>query len=351
MINLAVIFGGKSTEHDVSIISGTSVIKNLNKEKYNIFPIYIDREGNWYKYTKNISDIEIIPIGKEITEVEKIDNIIQYLKKMDCIFPLLHGLYGEDGTIQGLFELIEVPYVGCGVLSSSISMDKAYTKVLFDKANINQADYIYAKKIDDKYIYIDKNFNEQICTISDLIKIIEEKLNYPMFIKPSNSGSSVGVTKANNTQKLKEAIKFAEKFDNKILIEQGIDGREIECAVFGKDNIITSCVGEILSAEEFYSFDSKYKNPESRTQIPANIDKKLSDEIRMLAKKIFKIVDGKGLSRIDFFVEKDTNKIYINEINTMPGFTQISMYPKLFKETGIEYAEILDALIDIEIRK
>lgn len=351
MINLAVIFGGKSTEHDVSITSGTSVIKNLNKEKYNIFPVYIDKEGTWYKYNKNISEIEIIPVGIGIKEVEKIDNIIQYLRKMDCIFPVLHGLYGEDGTIQGLFELIGVPYVGCGVLSSSISMDKAYTKVLFDKAKINQADYIYAKKIGDRYIYIDKNFNEQVCTISELIKIIENKLNYPMFVKPSNSGSSVGVTKSNNRQELENAIKFAGKFDNKILIEQGIDGREIECAVFGKDNIITSCLGEILSAEEFYSFGSKYKNSESRTQIPANIDEKLSDEIRMLAKKIFKIVDGKGLSRVDFFVEKNTNKIYINEINTMPGFTQISMYPKLFEATGIEYAQILDMLIDIEIKR
>lgn len=347
MINLAVIFGGKSTEHDVSITSGTSVIKNLNKQKYNIFPIYIDEEGNWYRYTKNINEIDIVAVGTKINELEKIENVIEYLKNMDCIFPVLHGLYGEDGTIQGLFELIGIPYVGCGVLSSSISMDKAYTKILFDKANINQADYLYIKKVDNKYVYIDKNFNEMSYEIKELIKMAEEKLKYPMFVKPSNSGSSVGVNKANNSKELQEAIICAEDFDSKILIEQGIDGREIECAVFGKQEIMASCVGEVLSAEEFYSFDSKYKNSESKTQIPAKIDEKISDEIRNLAKKIFKIVDGKGLSRVDFFVERNTNKIYINEINTMPGFTEISMYPKLFEASGIEYTDILDKLIEI----
>ena len=349
MINLAVIFGGMSTEHDVSITSGTSVLKNLNKKKYNIFPIYIDKNGNWYKYVKDINDIEIIPVGEKIEEIEIIENIIDYLKNMDCIFPVLHGLYGEDGTIQGLLELIDIPYVGCGVLSSSVSMDKAYTKVLFEKAKINQAEYIYVKKIGSKYIYIDNNFDEEEYKINELIKVIEQKLNYPMFIKPSNSGSSVGVTKASNSKELEKAIEFAGNYDNKILIEQGIDGREIECAVFGKNDVITSCVGEVLSAEEFYSFDSKYKNSESKTQIPANIDKKLSDDIRKLAQKVFKIVDGKGLSRVDFFVERDTNKIYINEINTMPGFTQISMYPKLFEASGIKYEEILDMLINIEM--
>lgn len=351
MINLAVIFGGKSTEHDVSITSGTSVIKNLNKEKYNIFPIYIDENGKWYEYKKQINEIEIIPVGEKIEEKTEIENVMEFLKKMDCIFPVLHGLYGEDGTIQGLFELLNIPYVGCGVLSSSISMDKVYTKILFDKAEINQADYIYVKKVDDEYIHIDNKFNEKIYkNIEELIEIIEEKINYPIFVKPSNSGSSVGVNKATNKKELKEAIICAGQFDKKILIEQGINGREIECAVFGEQDVIASCVGEVLSAEDFYSFDSKYKNSESRTQIPVNIDSEIAEEIRCLAKKIFKIVDGKGLSRVDFFVERETNKIYINEINTMPGFTEISMYPKLFEKTGIKYSEILDKLIDIAIK-
>jgi len=346
-IKLGVIFGGMSTEHDVSIVSGTSVIKKLNKEKYDIYPIYISKDGVWNKYLKNIKEIDVLKIGNIPTELEKIEDIFKFLKTFDVVFPVLHGKYGEDGSIQGLFELINVPYVGCNIISSSIGMDKAYTKVIFEKAKISQAKYVYIRKYEDNYIYIDENFNESVFELGEVAKKIENKINYPMFIKPSNSGSSVGINKAENREELKKHIEYAGKFDRKILIEENITGREVECAVLGNEEVIASCVGEVLSAEDFYTFDAKYKNVKSLTQIPANIEKEKQDEIKKLAVKAFKAIDGKGLSRVDFFIEKNTNKIYINEINTLPGFTGISMYPKLFEAEGISYSELLDKLIDL----
>lgn len=350
-MKLAVIFGGMSTEHDVSIVSGTSIIKNLKQDKYDIYPIYIDEEGKWYKYTKKIEEIGTIEVGDKLAEIEKLDDPMNYLKQMDCIFPVLHGLYGEDGTIQGLFELLKVPYVGCKVLASSVCMDKVYAKVIFEKAGLNQAKYVYVRKDKEKFRYIEENFEESICTLEEVSKKTEEKLEYPMFVKPSNSGSSVGIRKVKNKQELEEAIVYAGKYDNKILVEQGIIGREIECAVLGNEDVVASCVGEVLSAEEFYSFDSKYKNSESRTVIPANIEENISEEIRKQAIKAFKAVSGSGLSRVDFFVEKGTNKIIINEINTLPGFTAISMYPKLFEAVGIKYSDLLDKIIELAMEK
>ena len=264
MKKLGVIFGGMSTENKVSCISGASVIKNLNKEKYEIFPIFIDEDGNWYKI--NMPNHEKINIENR----PKLENVFEYLKQMDVIFPVLHGLYGEDGTIQGLLELLNVPYVG-----------------------INKV----------------KNLNE-----------------------------------------LKDAIVEAAIYDKKILIEEGIDGRELECAVLGNEDVEASCVGEIKAADEFYSYDAKYKNSESKTLIPADISNEKSEEIRKLAIKAFKAIDGKGLSRVDFFMEKDTEKVYINEINTLPGFTSISMYPKLFEKAGIKYADLLDKVIELSVK-
>ena len=321
-MKLAVIFGGVSTEHDVSVVSGTSVISKLDKEKYDILPIYIDKNGVWYKYTKNINEIEITKIGEKLQNLEKIDNIIETLKKQDVIFPVLHGLYGEDGTIQGLFEMIKIPYVGCKVLASSLAMDKVYTKLIIEKAGIKQTKSEYIRKFKNNYIYIDKNFNEKICEIDEICKIMETNLKYPMFVKPSNSGSSVGVNRADAKEELKRGIEYASKFDKKILVEQGIIGHEVECAVLGNEEIISSDVGEIKAADEFYSFDAKYKNQESKTLIPAEISKETREKIRKMAEKAFKAIDGKGLSRVDFFVEDETNEIYLNEINTMPGFTR-----------------------------
>lgn len=352
--NLGVLFGGQSTEHDVSIVSGLSILKNLDKERFNIYPIYIDKDGNFFEYTDTLSHLDSLTVGDNLINSEKlkeIDNIIGYLKKFDLIFPVLHGLYGEDGSIQGLFELLKVPYVGCGILSSSVGMDKAYTKIIFDRAQINQAEYVYIRKYKHSYIYIDEHFNETILDLPKIVDNICNKLQFPMFVKPSNSGSSVGITKAHNIKELSSAIEYAGKFDTKILIENGINGREIECAVLGNEEVIASCVGEILSAEEFYSFDSKYKNSESKVVIPANLNSDISDEIRTLAIKAFKSVDGKGLARVDFFVENGTNKVFINEINTMPGFTEISMYPKLFDNVGLHYKDLLNKIIDLALEK
>lgn len=341
MKKLGVIFGGMSTEDKVSCISGASVIENLNKEKYEVFPIFIDKNGNWFK-------VEITEENKlKMENKEQIENVFTYLKQMDLIFPVLHGLYGEDGTIQGLLELLKVPYVGCGVLASSVGMDKVYTKIIFDKANIKQAKYVYIRGYNDKYIYVDDSFNEKILDLKEILNVVIEKIKFPMFVKPSNSGSSVGISKVNSKEELEKAIIEASKFDRKILIEEGIDGREVECAVLGNENVISSCVGEIKSSDEFYSYDAKYKSKESKTLIPAKISAEKSEEIRKLAVKAFKAIDGKGLSRVDFFIENESETVYINELNTLPGFTNISMYPKLFEQVGINYYDLLDKLINL----
>ena len=346
-LKLGVIFGGMSTENEVSVVSANSVLKNLDRTKYEIFPIYIGKDGNWYSYIENDKEKKF---GEEIQNQEKIQNVIEYLRKLDILFPVLHGLYGKDGTIQGLFELLKKTYVGCGVLASSVGMDKVYTKIVFERAGLKQANYEYVRKYKDKYIYIDKKFEEEILSLDEIVIKIANNLKFPMFIKPSNSGSSVGVNKAKNKEELKQHIECAAKFDTKILIEEGIIGKEVECAVLGNEEVIASCVGEIKPAEEFYSYDAKYKNEESRTDIPAKIPEILSEEIRKQAIKAFKSIDGKGLSRVDFFIEDKTNEIYINEINTLPGFTNISMYPKLWEASGIAYQELLSKLIELSAK-
>lgn len=347
--NLGIILGGMSTENEVSCMSGMSVIKHLNKEKYNIYTIYISKSGEWFE-VQNIENKE--KVSEETEDKVVIDNIVEYLKKLDVVFPVLHGLYGEDGTIQGLLELLKIPYVGCGVLASSVGMDKVYSKIVFEKAQIPQAPYCYIRKIGENYVYIDTEFNEHSLELTEIIDKVSKSLKYPVFVKPSNSGSSVGVKRAKDMQELKDAIVYASQFDSKILVEQGIFGKEIECAVLGNDDVVASCTGEVKAADEFYSFDAKYNNQESKTVIPAGISEGKSEEIRKLAKKAFKAIDGKGLSRVDFFIEEGTEKIYINEINTLPGFTNISMYPMMFENSGIPYTELLDKLISLaETRK
>lgn len=350
-IKLGIIFGGISTEHDVSIVSATSVIKNLDKSKYEIYPIYIDEKCNWYKYTKQVDLIDILKIGDKIKEKEKIPNIIEYLKNLDVVFPVMHGINGEDGSIQGLLKFINIPFVGCGILSSSVGLDKIYTKAIWEKANINQLKYIYLKKVGKSYKYIDKYFNEFDYNLDKILNKIEENINYPMFVKPSNSGSSIGISKVEDINKLKKAIEYAGRFDDKIIVEEGKNVREIECAVLGNNEVISTDTGEIVANDKFYSFDAKYKNSKSFTVIPADIDKKTNNIIKKLAIKAFKAIDGKGMARVDFFIDKDTNKIYINEINTIPGFTNISMYPKLFEKYGINYSELLDKLITLALKK
>ncbi|MBR3163148.1 MAG: D-alanine--D-alanine ligase [Clostridia bacterium] len=347
-LKLGVIFGGMSTEHEVSVVSGKNILENLDKEKYQVYPIYIDKTGNWFKYIGDYNSLTMGCVPKELT---KIDNLIEYLKKMDVVFPVLHGLYGEDGTIQGLLELINIPYVGCRVLASSICMDKVYTKIILEKAGIKQTKSIYIRKNKENYVYINNDFDEETLQLDEICKKIENEIKYPMFVKPSNSGSSVGVSKANSLKSLQYAIVEAAKYDYKILVEEGIEGKEVECAVLGNENVTAGEVGEIKPADEFYSFDAKYNNENSKTIIPANIPEETKNRIKETSIKAFKAINGTGLARVDFFVEKQTGEIVLNEINTMPGFTQISMYPKLMEAHGITYTELLNKLVMLAIEK
>ncbi len=331
-IKLGVVYGGISTEHEVSIKSAKSVIENLNKDKYEIFEIYIEKNGNWFNSKK-----------------EPLENISQFLKNLDVVFPVLHGIGGEDGSIQGFLEMLGVPYVGAGILSSANGMDKVYSKIIFEKAKIPQAKYVYIKNSGDNYTYVSDDFEEKTGTIKEISEIVTQKIKFPMFVKPSNSGSSVGIRKVHDLAELQEAIKYAAEFDKKILVEENIEGREIECAVLGNNEPKASCIGEIKAADVFYSYDAKYNNTESKTEIPKDIPKQLQEKVRALAIKAYKALDCKGLSRVDFFINTETGKIYINEINTMPGFTKISMYPKLWEYSGLPYSDLLDELIKLAL--
>lgn len=339
-MNIGIIFGGKSTEHDISLISGSSILYYIDKEKYNVFPIYISKDGEFFEY--KVKEYKILKLGEKPKKLKKIKNIIVYFKKMDVIFPILHGKYGEDGTIQGLLDVIGIPYVGPKVLASSLCMDKISTKMMLEHANINVSKYLWVKKDKDNYICIDNIFNIKKLNSDELIKKVKKELKYPVFVKPSNSGSSIGVHKAFECN-LINSIEDAFIYDDKVLIEEEIKGRELEIGVIGNNKLITSEVGEVLN-EDFYSFDKKYKNDKENTVIPAKIDKKIKEKIENIAKEAYIVCNLKGMARVDFFLEKD-NKLIINEINTIPGFTTISMFPKLFEEVGIKYPKLIDELI------
>ncbi|MFZ5989963.1 MAG: D-alanine--D-alanine ligase [Bacillota bacterium] len=359
-----VIFGGQSSEHEVSRVSATSIIKNINTDKFDVSMLGITKEGKWFPYNGPVEKIasgewEEIALNNKVKGIAENGSFIDTLvsngvsaaeidnaggtgikgKKIDVVFPVLHGCNGEDGTIQGLFEVAGIPYVGCGVLSSALGMDKIYAKIVFEKAGIPQADYLYFTR---------KEIKEDM---EDVCGKIEGKFSYPVFVKPSNAGSSVGVSKAHNKNELSEALNFASRYDRKILVEEFINGREVECAVLGNDEPIASTVGEVIPSSEFYDYNAKYIDNSSEITIPANLPHDTIDEIRRLAVKAFKSLDCAGLSRVDFFVHKETGNIYINEINTLPGFTSISMYPKLWEATGISYGELIERLIDLAFER
>ena len=346
--NVAVVFGGKSSEHEVSCISATTIIKNIDNNKYNITLIGITKEGRWLK----VNTVEDITSGawrdSKVTAIVSPDAAQQSVifmdgdnvssQKIDVIFPALHGLYGEDGTIQGLFELAHIPYVGCGVLASAVSMDKLYTKIIVDTLHIRQAKYVAVLK---------KDLEDMEQTVAR----VEAKLSYPVFVKPSNAGSSQGVSKAKDRDGLVKALELAVQHDRKILVEETIIGREIECAVLGSDNVKASGVGEIVAAADFYDYEAKYNNPESKTVISPELPEGVEEKIRKAAVDIFTAVDGFGLSRVDFFLEKDTNEVVFNEINTLPGFTGISMYPMLWRAAGIDTPELVDELLEMATKR
>lgn len=302
MKKVLLIYGGSSTEHEVSCNSAKNIIKNIDKAKYDLTTLKITKDNIW------ISNDKIV------------DNIIEYLKQFDVIFPITHGTKGEDGKLQGMLDFFDIKYVGPKTGESFICMDKVYSKMVFEKLGVNVVPY----EIYDK--------NKQI------------NIPFPVIVKPANGGSSVGISKANNEQELNQAIEKANLYDSKIILEQFIKGQELECAVLEDEEIIVSEVGEIKSANEIYDYDSKYINSESQTIIPAHIPNDISNTIKETAEYLFKKMNLKGLSRIDFFY--DGNKIYINEINTLPGFNEISMYPKLITNLGISYQELITKLIE-----
>ena len=350
---IAVLFGGQSSEHEVSCTSASMIIQNINRDLYNVILIGITKDGKWLE-VYSVDDIlsgewkkgktrAIISPDATEKSVLLIKGNDLTKKSIDVVFPVLHGLYGEDGTIQGLLELVGIPYVGCGVVASGVSMDKLFTKIIVKDLGIEQAKFVpvFKKDLFNK----NKTFNEE------LVGEIEEEIQYPMFVKPSNAGSSCGISKVNNKNELMDGLIEASKHDNKILVEETIVGREIECAVLGGKEPRASGVGEIISASEFYDYDAKYNNSESQTIISPDLDKEVVATIRDYAIRIFNSVDGYGLSRVDFFVEKDTNRIIFNEINTMPGFTSISMYPMLWEARGIGKPQLIEKLIQLALNK
>lgn len=342
-LNIAVIFGGCSSEHDVSCVSVQTIIKAMDQEKYNILMIGITKDGRWLKadsleaiadgsWCESHTAAMIVPDRKIHGVMLHRDGEVPVFEKIDVAFPVLHGLFGEDGTIQGLFELAGIPYVGCGVLASAASMDKFYTKIIAQTTGVRQAAYtpVLGEELE--------------ADAEGVLDRVEREREYPVFVKPSRAGSSCGVSKAENRQQLKEALLLAAKHDRKILVEETIKGREIECAVLGAYDPKASGLGEIVAGDVFYSYEAKYSNPESRTVIDPEMKPETREAVRDWAVKIFRAMDGFGLSRVDFFVCED-GTIVFNEINTLPGFTAISMYPMLWEARGIGKTELLDRLI------
>lgn len=349
-LNVGIVFGGVSSEYEISLLSATSVLKNIDKDIFNIFAIGITKTGDFSLYTGDYNNIEnnkwkddkssctpcvISPDHSHhglITLGEKTEII-----NLDCVFPVLHGKNGEDGTIQGLLQLSSIPFVGCDVLSSACCMDKAVTKALLDNAHIKNSRWFFVLQSEYEQ---KKEF---------IFSKIEKELKFPCFVKPANAGSSVGITKATDSQSLEEAFILAFSHDKKVVVEETIVGLELECAVLGNDQPIASIIGEIEQSNEFYDYESKYIKP-STTYAPARIEEMWSNKIREIAIDAYKTLGCSGLCRIDFFLTND-KAIVLNELNTIPGFTSISMYPQLFIKSGIDYKTLITKLIDYAIEK
>lgn len=360
-IRVTVLFGGQSSEHEVSRISAQSVLENIDKDRFDIQTIGITKQGEWLRYEGDIRFIgsgqwedmaraRLLEASKKADKVNEatpptcMDLVTFYDKEgkkqgTDVVFPVLHGPNGEDGSVQGLLQLANIPYVGCNILASAAGMDKEFSKLVFQNAGIPQANYIKVMR------------NEIQGASGYLINQVTEKLGWPCFVKPANAGSSVGVSKVSKPEDLEAALLHAAKYDAKILIEEFIDGREVECAVLGNDNPMASTVGEIVPCNEFYDYNAKYLDGKSETIIPANIEPQIMEQIQNYAVKAFKALGCSGLSRVDFFIERKTGRVVLNEINTMPGFTSISMYSKLWEASGIPYSELITRLIELAFEK
>jgi D-alanine-D-alanine ligase len=371
-LRVGVLYGGRSGEHEVSLASAASVFAHLDRTRYEPVPIRIEKDGRWALADKPPAVMvagEVIeqarieasrplregrevhfvarPSDETILSIDRLQNrdaevpaaVVTGLS-LDVIFPMLHGPYGEDGTMQGLLELANIPYVGAGVLASAVGMDKAVMKVLFAARGLPVCPYRLVLR------------HEWDAAPDEIAADLEKALHYPMFVKPANLGSSVGISKAKDAAGLREAMALAGAFDRKIVIEAAVgNAREIECAVLGNDTPEASVPGEVIPSREFYDYESKYLDEGSKSVIPADLPKKTADQVRKLSIEAFKAVDGAGMSRVDFLLSRDTGKLYLNEVNTIPGFTTISMYPKLWAASGVEYPVLLDRLIALALAR
>lgn len=360
-IKVGVVFGGRSGEHEISIRSARSVIEVLDKSKYEVIPIAITQEGKWLS---PVESLELLPA----TATKKISNAVRQSEKrdvavigdpthkglitinnktvplkIDVLFPVLHGTYGEDGTIQGLFDMANVPYIGCGVLASSCGMDKVTMKALFKEAGLPICRHIW---------FLRKHWETAPSKITLKVK---KEIGFPCFVKPANLGSSVGVSKAVDKKSLEDAINLAAKYDRKIIVEEGLDAREIECAVLGNDEPVASLPGEYVILDEskkFLDFEEKYTGTGNNIfTVPAKIPNSLIKKIQQLSVKAFNAIDGAGLARVDFFLRRDNNELLINELNTLPGLTDVSGYPKMWEASGKSFAEVLDCLIELALER
>ena len=357
-IRIGLIFGGRSGEHEVSLASAESVMANLDRDKYEVVPIGITREGSWLlgteprtltaaeQNTTNDAGLEETtavtltgdPRLRRLIPVEN-GEALGNRGVLDVIFPVLHGTYGEDGALQGLLEMANVPYIGCGVLGSALGMDKEKMKLVFQAVGLPVADYLVYRR------------NQWERSPEFILDAVEQQLGFPCFVKPVNLGSSVGVNKAHDRIELEHAINVAAEYDRKIIIERGLNCREVECGVLGNDEPIASVVGEVLSSNEYYDYRAKYIDGKSQVVIPADIAQATAEEVRRQAVQAFLALDLSGLARVDFFIEKETGQVYINEVNTLPGFTTISMFPKLWEASGLPYTQLMDRLIELAIER
>ena len=349
-LSVCILFGGVSPEHEVSLRSAESVLNNIDESKYNVFPVGITKEGKWILYGgKDYSDL---PSGRWLTHPDNRQAAISPIRgqglltfegdcvvrqQIDVVFPVLHGENGEDGTIQGLLQLAGIPYVGPHVAASAVAMDKTLTKLVVDQAGITQAAWHLVRRAD------------MGSRMKGTLDALEAKFAYPMFVKPAGTGSSVGVSKATEREDLKKALLEAGKYDDKVLVEEFIRGREIEVAVMGNESPVASVCGEIDSGADFYDYDAKYITDTSVSYIPARIPEDVAETVRDTAVKVYKAIGCQGLSRVDFFVTWQENRVVFNEINTIPGFTSISMYPKLFGASGVPYSQLIDKLLELAL--
>lgn len=350
-MRLGVLFGGRSGEHEVSLMSARSIMQALNKERYAIVPIGISKDGRWFTGEDALQSLEkgelreIDPVvllgqpdGGALYHFEEA-GVMRVLAQLDVVFPVLHGTFGEDGTVQGLCELADLPYVGAGVLASSVAMDKGLFKDVMRAHHIPVVDWVVVTS------------REIEADLDDVLRRAEALGDYPLFTKPANLGSSVGITRCERRADLAEGLLAAARYDRRIVIERGLEAREIEVSVLGNENPEASIAGEVVPGDRFYSYKAKYLDDSSQLIIPAHLDAETMEEVRRLAVESYRAVDGAGMARVDFLLEKTTGKLYLNEMNTIPGFTKISMYPKLWEASGLPYPDLLDRLIDLAMER